>query len=61
MSLDLDPGRVSHSRRCTRPRLTVRPALSRPGWLVIQCPCCRAVSVVPDPEPATLDLEDGSP
>lgn len=58
MSLDLDPGRVAHSRRCTRsPRLTVRPALSRPGWLVIQCPCCHAVSMIPDPEPAQLPLD----
>lgn len=57
MSIDLDPGRVSHSRRCTGPRLTVRPALTRPGWVVISCPCCHAVAVIPDPEPPALELE----
>lgn len=49
---------LNHSRRCTGGRIEKRPALTRPGWTVYQCDCCRAVAVVPDPEPAQLPLEE---
>lgn len=47
-----------HHRHGCRGKVTSRPALTREGWIVRQCECCRAVSVEPDPPTAQLDLEE---
>lgn len=48
---------LNHSRRCRGGKIEKRPALTRPGWVVFQCECCHAVSMIPDPEPAQLPLD----
>lgn len=57
-ALDLDPGQLRHTATCKGARLARRPAFTRPGWVVVHCLCCHAIAVVPDPEPAQLDLEE---
>lgn len=56
-ALELDPGQLRHAPTCKGARITRRPAYTRPGWTMVHCECCHAISVVPDPEPAALDLE----
>lgn len=59
--LDLDGTKLHHSEKCKGPRVSRRPAVTRPGWTVRHCLTCGAVSVEPDPPTLPLDIEDTEP